>query len=362
MKKILSLLMILGLALNASPALAKMKIGILTGTTSQGEDEFRAAEQVSQKYPGQVIHLTYPDNFMQEQETVISNITSMASDKDVKAILIGQGVPGTVPGIKKAKRLRPDLVFVIWNPHEDPKIVHSAADLVFDKDDISRGKSLPQLAKKLGAKKFIHYSFPRHMSYKTLSDRRDIMIEECKKIGVEFIFASMPDPTAEGGIAAAQQFILEDVGRQIKKHGKDTAFFSTNDAATDPLVQKVAEMGAIFTEPDVPSPTMGYPGGLGLKIPPEKAGDFDFINEEIKKAVAKAGNTGRMANWPRPSSIVAIKAAADLLFDTKADKSKVQDRTVLSDYLSKQAGVAVKLTPYGDLDHYNMILMDSIIY
>ncbi|HXL15614.1 MAG TPA: DUF3798 domain-containing protein, partial [Methylomirabilota bacterium] len=51
------------------------KIGIMVGTVSQGEDEFRAGQMVVAKY-GQdhVKMVTYPDNFMQEQETVISQL------------------------------------------------------------------------------------------------------------------------------------------------------------------------------------------------------------------------------------------------------------------------------------------------
>src|SRR5262245_47716392 len=39
------------------------KIGIMTGTLSQGDDAFRAALQVAARYPGRVRHVTYPDNF-----------------------------------------------------------------------------------------------------------------------------------------------------------------------------------------------------------------------------------------------------------------------------------------------------------
>ena len=38
-------------------------------------------------------HVTYPDNFMQEQETTIAQIVQLAADKDVKAIVICQAVP-----------------------------------------------------------------------------------------------------------------------------------------------------------------------------------------------------------------------------------------------------------------------------
>ena len=48
------------------------KISVVTGTVSQGEDEYRGAEAVIQKYPGLIPHRSYPDNFMQEQETTIA--------------------------------------------------------------------------------------------------------------------------------------------------------------------------------------------------------------------------------------------------------------------------------------------------
>jgi hypothetical protein len=54
----------------SSPAV--VKIGVVTGTVSQGEDEFRAAQALIRKHPGRIRHVTYPDNFMNEQETVIA--------------------------------------------------------------------------------------------------------------------------------------------------------------------------------------------------------------------------------------------------------------------------------------------------
>lgn len=341
---------------------AEMKIGILTSTVSQSEDEYRAAQQIMQKYPGRVIHMTFPDNFMQEQETTVSNVVSMASDPKVKAIIVGQAIPGSIAAVRKVQRLRPDIVFIFWQPHEDPLQAAETADLLFNNDDVTRGRTIPQLAKKLGAKRLIHYSFPRHMSVKLLADRRDFMIKESEAIGIDFIFVTSPDPLAEGGIPAAQQFILEDVPRQIAKYGKDTAFFCTNDAMTEPLIKKVAELGAIFVEPDIPSPTMGFPGALGIEIPPEKAGDFGFINSQIKDAVAKLGNSGRMATWPVPSSIVTLKASADLLFETQADREKIKDISLIKKHMAHHAGVNVELTPYNQTTNFHLVLMEDIIY
>ncbi|NLY67521.1 MAG: DUF3798 domain-containing protein, partial [Tissierellia bacterium] len=79
------------------------KIGIVTGTVSQGEEEFRAAENAIAKYGDSIKHVTYPDKFSQEQETTIAQITSLASDPEVKAIIICQAVPGTSAAIDKIK-------------------------------------------------------------------------------------------------------------------------------------------------------------------------------------------------------------------------------------------------------------------
>src|SRR5262249_21413457 len=86
------------------------KIGIMTGTVSQGEDEFRAAQQLAKKYGSRLKHVTYPDNFMQEQETVIAQLVGLASDPDVKVLVVGQAIPGSVAATRKIREQRPDIL------------------------------------------------------------------------------------------------------------------------------------------------------------------------------------------------------------------------------------------------------------
>ena len=90
MKKLLCLALaaMLCLALAAcAVAEGNWKIAILTGTTSQGEEEFRAAERAQKADPEHIVTDTYPDNFMAETETTISKLIAFASDPDVKAIV-----------------------------------------------------------------------------------------------------------------------------------------------------------------------------------------------------------------------------------------------------------------------------------
>ena len=282
-------------------AKAKFHIGVVTGTVSQSEDDLRGAEQLIKEYGsvkdgGMIQHITYPDDFMSQQETYISNVVALADDPLMKAIVINQAVPGAAEAFKRVRAKRPDILLLAGEPHEDPLVIQQAADLAVSNDFVSRGYTIIWAAKQLGAKNFVHISFPRHMSYETLGRRRAIMEEACKDLGINFYFETAPDPTSDVGVAGAQQFILEKVPQWVQKYGKDTAFFCTNDAHTEPLLKQLLAYGGFFVEADLPSPLMGYPGALGLDLSKE-AGDFPAILKKVEKAVIDKGGAGRFGTW-----------------------------------------------------------------
>ncbi len=285
----------------AAFAEAPFHIGIATLTVSQAEDTYRGAERMIQEYGdvangGMIQHVTMPDNFMSEMETTISQIVGLADDPKMKVIVVDDAIPGTTEAFRRVKEKRPDILCFAGQPQEDPGVISSVADLSVSVDFISRGYLMVDTAKKLGAKKFVHISFPRHMSYETLGRRRAIMEAACNDLGLEFIFETAPDPTSDVGVAGAQQFVLEKTPAWLDKYGKETAFFCTNDAQTEPLLKQIAKYGGIFVEPDLPSPLMGYPGALGIDLSAE-AGDFPAIMKKVEQAVIDAGGKGRMGTW-----------------------------------------------------------------
>lgn len=320
MKKILIFLLVFTLALTSAGCGARttgsnsgedFKIGVVTGTVSQGEEEFRAGEKMVAKYGDMIKHITYPDNFSKEQETTISQIASLAADKSVKAIVMVQAVPGAAAAIDKVRETRPDMLFILGAPHEDPEVVAPRADIILELDQLKRGQSVMQIAKDMGAKTFVHYSFPRHMSYELLAARRDVLKATAAEIGIEFLEVDAPDPTSDAGVPGAQQFILEDVPRQIEKYGKDTAFFSTNCSMMEPIIKQTLDYGGIFPEQCCPSPYHAYPGALGIAIPSDKAGDLDFLSAQIAEKVAEKGGTGRFGTWNKPANVAMIEAGVE---------------------------------------------------
>ncbi|MBP9975228.1 MAG: DUF3798 domain-containing protein, partial [Synergistaceae bacterium] len=245
---------------------------------------------------GMIRHVTMPDNFMSEMETTISQIVGLSDDPKVKVIVVDDAIPGTTEAFRRVKEKRPDVLCFAGEPQEDPAVISSTADFAIGVDNIMRGYLIINTAKKMGAKTFVHISFPRHMSYELLSRRRAIMEQACKDLGMKFAFESAPDPTSDVGVAGAQQFILEKTPAWVNKYGKDTAFFCTNDAQTEPLLKQVAKYGAIFVEPDLPSPLMGYPGAFGIDLSKE-AGNWPAIVKKVEAAVIKAGGKARMGTW-----------------------------------------------------------------
>ena len=272
-------------------------IGIVTGSVSQSEDDARGAAAFQEMYGEDRVKLAiYPDNFTEELETTIQTIVNLSDDPDMKAIIVNQAIPGTTEAFRQIKERRPDILCIAGESHEDLPEIGSAADLVCNNDFVARGYLIIRTAHELGCDSFVHISFPRHLSYETMSRRVAIMKAACEEFGMEFVMESAPDPTTDVGVPGAQAYILEHVPEWIEKYGTNSAYFCTNDAHTEPLLKQLLEYGGYFIEADLPSPLMGYPGALGLDLT-EEAGDFEKILAKVESAVVEKGGEGRFGTW-----------------------------------------------------------------
>ena len=273
------------------------KIGIVTGSVSQSEDDRRGAEAFQKEYGEDMVQLAiYPDNFTEETETTIQSIVNLSADPLMKAIIVNQAVPGTTEAFRKIKETRPDIICIAGESHEDLPEIGSAADLVTNNDFVSRGYLIIRTAHELGCDTFVHISFPRHMSYETMSRRVAIMQAACEEFGMKFVLETAPDPTSDVGVSGAQAYILEQVPAWVEKYGQNAAYFCTNDAHTEPLLKRLLECGGYFIEADLPSPLMGYPGALGIDLTKE-AGDFEKILTKVESAIVEKGGADHFGTW-----------------------------------------------------------------
>jgi len=91
-------------------------IAIVTNTIDQNEEEFRSAEALVQRFgEDRVIHRTWPVYFATEPEMMVTILTELASNLDVGAIIINQGVVNTNAAIDAAREIRGDDIFIaVW--------------------------------------------------------------------------------------------------------------------------------------------------------------------------------------------------------------------------------------------------------
>jgi len=352
------------------------KIAIVTNTVDQNEEEFRSAEALVKKYGAdKIVHVTWPVNFMAEQEQMVTTVARLAADREIKALVINQAVPGSNPAVDKLKETRNDVFVVYCTPQENPPDVATRADLIMNINELEQGPPMVQQAKKQGAKVFVHYSFPRHMSIVMLAHRRDQIREECAKQGIQFVDATAPDPTSDAGITGAQQYILEDVPRMVARYGQDTAFFSTNCAMQIPLITAVVNTHAIYPQPCCPSPYHGFPSALGIET--QRGGqlvDVNYMITETRKIASNRNMTGRLSTWPVPAAMMYTTAGTEYAIkwiNGQVPKTGVDDKVLaelMGDYIRDMTGsnISVQMVNYSEggrtLNNYKLLLLDYLTY
>ncbi len=344
-------------------AIGTFKIGIMSGTVSQGEEDYRACQQLMAKYPGRVKLLTYPDNFSSELETVIAQMVSLAEDPDIKVIIDAEAIPGSVAAARKIREQRPDILVAFINPHEDPDVVSTVCDIAAQTDEETRGVTIIESAQKMGAKHFVHYSFPRHMAMLLLARRRVVMVKECARRGMQFHFVTAPDPTGEQGLPGTQQFIFEDVPRELARYGPATAFFTTNGGMEEPLIKAVlnAKRG-YFVEQPSPGPTSGYPPALGLRVPPGKFGDMEWITAENKRIIAEHGMSGHFGAWAKSFDISAIRSITALMVAAANHEADPHDSATVHKFFEAEAGPGFRMRRYSPTTNQWLFVMDHVVY
>lgn len=369
MKKLLCLALaaMLCLALAAcAVAEGNWKIAILTGTTSQGEEEFRAAERAQKADPEHIVTDTYPDNFMAETETTISKLIAFASDPDVKAIVMCQAVPGAKAAFDKIRAMgRDDMLLVAGVPQEDPAVIAAAADFVLYTDEPKQGDTIMETCAKWGVDVFVHYSFPRHLAMETIAARKALLEENAAALGIQYVEATAPDPTGDAGVAGAQQFILEDVPLKLKEfEGKKVAFFTTNCGMQEPLQAAILDQpNAYYPQPCCPSPYHAFPASLGLEI---QAGGDDTEALKAIAAVLKEHNAlGRYSTWPSPVNMSIIDVSVEYAKKWIAGEitSKNDGAAIAAMFEEKAPGAIVSNYTNADgqtFDNYYTVLLGAV--
>ena len=224
------------------------------------------------------------------------------------------------------------------------------ANVALSIDELGIGPAAVRQAKKLGAKAFVHYSIPSQITRTLFINIRDLIEQECEKLGVEFIDTTVLDPTSDHGLIEAREFILKNVSETVDEYGKDTAFFVANESLEPSLFSAVLEVGAIC--PHFSRTYNTYVEALAYAFDLEIG---DNKNEEVlmqaKELLNEMNMLGRISSWADEYVFPLTIASADYAvkwINGEVPKEGV-DREVLTQLISDYVGVQTYLTPYIDV-------------
>ncbi|MBQ3268688.1 MAG: DUF3798 domain-containing protein [Clostridia bacterium] len=371
MKKLIALLMamlmVLGLCTVAMAEAPAYKIAIMTGTTSQGEEEYYAANSLVEQYPDMVIHDTYPDAFSSEVETTISKLIAFASDPDVKAIIFVQAVQGATAAFTQiaGDMGRDDILLISGVPAEDPADISAVSDIVLANDEIGCGYQVADLASQWGCEVLVHYSFARHLSYETIVAKRDAMKATAEGYGIEFVERDCPDPTGDAGMSGAQAAVLEDIPKVMEEYaGKKVCFYCTNCGLQVALQQAIVnEPNAYYALPCCPSPYHGFQEAFGLTA---TYGDIEGAIKNLATYLNEHDAVDRFSTWSLPVNMSMINAGFEYACAYAEGKTNGKvDMDVLNKCFANAAGGEIELGTYVDASgneypNYLLIALEPI--
>lgn len=304
-KRVFYFLLILIISLFACESIdtkkAGFRIAIVTGGPRYSLEAINGAKELIKKYGavkdgGIIEHITYSDNFVKEKDNIVKKIVALSKDPLVKAIIVNEAVAGTAEAFNKIRSRRPDILLLAADPQEPLGIIQEASDLVVSEDFISRGFTIPWVAKKMGAENLVYISFDRHLRLENVRVREEIMKKTCNDLGMNFYYKEAPDPLGFVGLAGLKDFINKKVPVWLGAYGEKTAFFCTSDAGAEPIISSLLkEHEGIFVESALPSPVTGYQRALLLDL--SKTKSQKHLIQKVRLSIENNVALKRLGTW-----------------------------------------------------------------
>ncbi len=286
------------------------KIAVITKPHSENSGIFKTAQRLQKEHSDTLVALTYPHNYSAHSEQIASMITALADDPNVRVIIIPEVVDGTTAGIKKLREIRSDILIISGMNAENAAEIAPLSDLCLIEDKTATGTTIIEQAASMKAKTFVYITCQSDLANPAISAHEELLKEASSVAGISFVEVLVPDPLGTEGVLATHARINENIPLYVKKYGRNTAFYATNEAMSVPLIRQVAVCGAILPQVCNPSPYHGYPEAFDIDLTDHET-DTSYLLHQIKSAIASYNNEGRMAAWSVSQNIIVLKAGVD---------------------------------------------------
>lgn len=297
------------------------KVAVLVAPEAQYPEDYRAAKELAEEYPNNVVIKEYEDSRILKggDPGIITHSVELANDPDIGAIIYARATQYTRNAIYKAKEINPDIVTICIEPEEDINELADLANLIYCVDWAKAAEDIVAQAKAQGAKYFVAFSFSRHISGNALiRSEIDAFKKACEAQGITYIYETSEDTNKAAQIPGAQKYIKEAVARLYLNNaveGSDVALFSTDSSVQSTLIEQANSRGLIYVCPSFPTAYNGL-GEVYEIAAPDKVADVDKYIKNAKDAVkADTEGTGRLSIYKAPLALTLLKAALYSAFD-----------------------------------------------
>ncbi|MDR1045210.1 MAG: DUF3798 domain-containing protein [Candidatus Adiutrix sp.] len=313
------------------------------------------AEDLLKHWPQEKVTLRhFPEPGLKDPTLISRLLADLADDASLKAVVIGEAPAGCLDGLARLKARRPDLYLLVIDPHEGLEKMARVATLSLSLDHIARGYLYPVLARRMGARSLVLYSFPRHMELEELGRMQRVMTQACRDLGLILVSDLQgPDPgLPEADLADLEAYLEKTMGRYLEQYGPDTAFVATSTVHSDILVPAIMRQGGRSLPAVQSSLILGFPEALDLGDEARLLfGQWRRLLAVEDEKIMALNPPGQFASWVYPYPHTAMLAMVDMAVRAGEEKIDLCDPEALNDVLAKYSP-GVKWSVRSKLDYH----------
>ncbi|UQZ87970.1 hypothetical protein C4J81_01550 [Deltaproteobacteria bacterium Smac51] len=287
---------------------------------------------------GNVIELRhFRQDFVGFHDQISDEIEALAADPLIRALVIGEGLPGTLTGITSLRAKRPDIFVIVIDPHEDLETTTRVATLTVTLNNAARGYIFPTMANRMGARTLIYFSLPRHQEIPFIARQKRILSAVSRDMGMIMVSdLTAPDPALNTDRESIKKYFEKAVDVYMERYGQEVAFISTSTVHSDILIPIVMQKGGNVLEAIQSSPLLGFPEALGLT--PEAKALFgrwhDLLTLEDEKYM-ELDPRGGFTLWTYPYPHTVVLSMVDIAIAALEDRADIYDLKGVSTALEK---------------------------
>lgn len=352
---------------------AKIKTVIITQSEKENKLVYDAAnkekmdsEYRKHNYPdykNTVVHYSLPDDYENSKKTD-EIFDKIKNDKDVNVLVVSSDKPGLADRVKKLKNERKDIITVSSDLNDSDKKLIKDFDFNFKTGDFNHGERIVDLAKSLGAERFIYFISNKELENKNNVKILDGIKKEGKKINIPVEEVEIPKMD---NIYEEKAFVANKIDYLVKKYGKDINIYTFDSKFDEILATKVFDEKFFISEFSSKNISPELMKIYGLKNVTRQAKDYVWMNSQIGAYIKMSSDMerriGATAYNPQVYTMRIATDIGDVVKSKNMDKSKLYNSVFLErvSNIKNKVGCGF-INGYNGIGNFKILDVDQILY